>query len=220
MPNLNEQDNQPRDKNTTKELSRAQKSGESRRGVLRGAYKIFRPEVVQPDDTSKRHIALTKGQVAIVPAQIYDWLMESNWQSSFDETRGSYYASRNSSTMDGKKTIIHMSRQIVGLKIGDPREADHQNHDTLNNTGQNLRILDHDKNVLNKRKYRTNKSGFKGVSWHSRGSKWVAQIQYQGKKMGLGYYGTKEEAARAYDRAAIKYHGHCACLNFPRSDYT
>lgn len=220
MPNLNKQDNQPHAKNTTDRPTSKQKSGESRRGVLRGAYKIFRPEVVQPDDPSKRHIALTKGQVAVVPAQIYDWLMESNWHATTDESRGiGYYAVRNSSTINGKKTQILMSREIVGLLAGDPREADHQNHDTLDNTGQNLRILNGKENVLNKRKYKTNKSGYKGVSWSKNRRKWLAQIQYEKRKIMLGCYDSKEEAARVYDRAAIKYFGKFACLNFPRSDY-
>ena len=37
--------------------------------------------------------------------------------------------------------------------------------------------------------------------------------------MYLGGYAREEEAARAYDKAAIKYWGANANLNFPRSDY-
>jgi hypothetical protein len=35
------------------------------------------------------------------------------------------------------------------------------------------------------------------------------------KRIELGYFRDEIEAAKAYDRAAMKYHGQFACLNFP-----
>lgn len=53
-----------------------------------------------------------------------------------------------------------------------------------------------------------------GVSWDK--NKWRACIQINGKQINLGRFSDKDEAARAYDIAAVKYHGDKAKLNFGR----
>jgi AP2 domain len=44
--------------------------------------------------------------------------------------------------------------------------------------------------------------------------KWRAVISSEGRQICLGQFGTKEEAAHAYDEAAKKYHGEFAYVNF------
>ncbi|CAL5224694.1 g7420 [Coccomyxa viridis] len=56
---------------------------------------------------------------------------------------------------------------------------------------------------------------YRGVSHHS--GKWQARIYYSGKKAHLGLYQTEEEAAHAYDRAAIAKDGRKALVNFEDS---
>ena len=55
-------------------------------------------------------------------------------------------------------------------------------------------------------------SHFKGVSWYKSRSKWVAQIQIDGKRIHLGCFDDEEAAARAYDEAAARLG---RPLNFP-----
>lgn len=56
-----------------------------------------------------------------------------------------------------------------------------------------------------------NTSGYKGVS-RDRG-RWRAYIRVNYKQIHLGNFRTKEEAARRYNEAALKYFGEFAELN-------
>lgn len=58
-----------------------------------------------------------------------------------------------------------------------------------------------------------NKSGYRGVSWKMRYKKWKAQIFHNSKHFFLGYYVTKEDAARSYNAAAKELLGEFARLN-------
>lgn len=63
-----------------------------------------------------------------------------------------------------------------------------------------------------------NTSGFKGVGFFGRTNKWVAKIKIDGRSKNLGYFVCIEDAARAYDQAAIDAWGLGNCyLNFPSS---
>lgn len=46
----------------------------------------------------------------------------------------------------------------------------------------------------------------------------MAKIEANGERTHLGYFGNEIEAARAYDRAALRLHD-TAGTNFPPSDY-
>jgi hypothetical protein len=92
-------------------------------------------------------------------------------------------------------------------------DTDHKNRDTLDNRKSNLRICSHQLNHGNRTKQSNNSSGYKGVLWHKQRSKWWARIQIKGKQISLGCYRDKDDAARAYDYAALKYFGEFARFN-------
>jgi hypothetical protein len=58
-----------------------------------------------------------------------------------------------------------------------------------------------------------NTSGFKGVSFVKKNNTYKSAIKLNKKTIYLGYYIDPIDAARAYNDAALKYHGEFANLN-------
>lgn len=100
------------------------------------------------------------------------------------------------------------------------QHIDHIDGNKLNNRIDNLRICTHNQNQYNQGIRATNKSGYKGVSYMKSAKRWQAQICCNKKVTHLGLFIHKEDAAHAYDKAAILIHGDFAWTNFPKELYT
>lgn len=156
-------------------------------------------------------IPLTLGYVAIVDAEIAEYLSQFSWHAS-PRKSGKVYAR---GWVNGKKAYMH---HLVLDWYGIPRGkvTDHIDGNGINNTRANLRAATDSQNSCNHGKLRSdNTSGFIGVSFNKKVKKYDSRIYYEGETIFLGYFDDKEDAARARDAAAVKYHGEFATLNFP-----
>ena len=155
-----------------------------------------------------REIELTRGLVAIVSNVDFKWLNQWKWYAS-KSSSGLFYAVRRTSRRDSPRTMIHMHREVAkraGKNI-EGEHVDHRNQDSLDNRRGNLRPATHQQNLANRGPQRNNKSGYKGVSWCNRDSKWLAQIKVNQRQMNLGRFDLAEDAAAAYRKAARKHFG-------------
>lgn len=101
---------------------------------------------------------------------------------------------------------------IIG---GDPKNkfSDHKDRNPLNNRKNNLRLASQSQNLMNRPMQSNNKSGFKGVHWSNRSKRWISKIKANCKEIYIGSFIEKIDAAIAYNKAALKYHGEFAYIN-------
>jgi hypothetical protein len=148
-------------------------------------------------------IQLSGGRVALVEAADAELVSRYHW----NVISWGYAIGRVNDRM------ILMHRLIVGEP---PRglEIDHINRNKLDNRRANLRVCTISQNRANRHKFRGCSSQYKGVSLIRVSNRWSAKIKENGRLRHIGTFDSEVDAARAFDREALRIHGEYAFLNF------
>ena len=125
------------------------------------------------------------------------WLLQWNWFAR--KGHHTFYGCR------GREPQVHMHREILQAPEG--VDVDHRDGNGLNNRKSNLRLATRSQNQWNKTAYKTNTSGYKGVTWDIQKGKWRVKIAVNRRQIFLGLFDDLTEAGAAYAEAALKYHG-------------
>src|SRR3972149_11203760 len=156
-----------------------------------------------------------KQNYTLVDDEDYEYLYKNKWHvNEYGYVQRIQWVGKIESKNRIKKIFLH--REILRKELKnkfEKKEVDHINGDKLDNRKCNLRICNHQQNRFNNKLEIRNTSGYKGVYWNKRRQKWLARVEINDKKISLGAFDNKLDAAKAYNIGAIKYFGEFAKLN-------
>ena len=145
-----------------------------------------------------KNIALSQSKVAIVDDGDFEAVSKFKWYCQ-KANSNRYYAKRSTDN-------LYLHRFILNPPTH--QEIDHINGDSLDCRRSNMRICSHAENMFNKRIYKNNTSGFKGVCPEK--GLWCVQLKKGGQRVFRKYFKDLLDASQAYQRVAFFYHGRFA----------
>lgn len=151
-----------------------------------------------------KQIDVGRGLYALVDDCDYLGLCRYKWKAV--KIKRTFYVFKSEC---GRQLSMH--RHILGLKKRSDF-CDHIDGDGLNNQRSNLRVCTVQENNQNKRGYKNNVQGLKGVKKVSP-RRYMARITNFGKIFYLGTFDCPKKAAIAYNEKAKELHGAFARLN-------
>lgn len=153
-------------------------------------------------------IPLSKGKEALIDCEDLPRVSHLRWIAVC--VKGKWYA---------QTSIKHQSVLLHRFLMESPPEleVDHVDGNGLDCRRHNMRNATSSQNCCNRKRRSGAKNPYRGVYQLKTQKQWNAKITVQGRRIYLGYFPTAEDAAKAYDAAAIVYHGEFASLNFPEA---
>jgi hypothetical protein len=127
----------------------------------------------------------------------YNLLEKYKWNLDI----GTHGSLRVRTKKNGKNVSMH--REILGTKL----EVDHINGNQLNNKRNNLRRCTRLNNSYNRKMFKNNSTGFKGVIFCKTKQKFICKIRVNKKEIYLGSFKNPVEASERYMEYSKKYHG-------------
>lgn len=144
-------------------------------------------------------ITLKSGEQVLLDKEDHTWAKKHTW----------YKTGKGYPAMRLKNKFIKIHRLIMDAPEG--MVVDHINGNTYDNRKCNLRICTQAENTRNKKPAKNGTSKYLGVS--KAGKKWRAIISINGKNKHLGCFKYEEDAAEAYNNAALGFNLIYANLN-------
>lgn len=150
-------------------------------------------------------LPLTRGKSVLIDEEDLPLISQYRWNAA--RRHRNWYAVGNGS--DQKSVYMH--RLLLGAITG--QVVDHRNSNGLDNRRINLRLCSSQQNGQNGRRHSDSTVPYKGIRKNPNSQQWSGIITVNYRQISLGTYPTMEEAALAYNDAAIHYFGEFARLN-------
>lgn len=152
-------------------------------------------------------IPLTRNQFALIDEIDAVEVLKMTWYALSPKTSPTYYAATHT---NGKCLLLHKfianRMDMVAFRV------DHKNRNCLDCRRQNLRAAGKGQNQHNAVGHKDNRSGLKGVSKH--GPSWRFSLTLPNDEViRQGRFKSPQDAADAYDSAALQYFGEFALTN-------
>lgn len=149
-----------------------------------------------------KQIELSQGLFTLIDEEDYIFLNQIKWSVSFNRNGKNWVA------LNKKHGLLH--RYLLNVNSSDLL-VKHKNGNTLDNRRENLEVIDRCISKQRAKKFKTNNK-YRGVVLDktvTRLKKWRATINNKH----VGMFATEDEAALAWNKAALELHGENAQLN-------
>lgn len=172
-----------------------------RNGKILERTRFDKNEIVAMGRTSKIILYDKKNNVnsvTIIDSENIDKVKKYKW-AAVSKGKSTYV--KTDIRVNGKRKTLYLPNLLIGNKKG--FQVDHISGNTLDNRKINLRFATQQQNLMNKTKS-------KGYSLEKRSNLWHAYIGVDNKRINLGRFETKDEAAEIRREAELKYYGNFA----------